>query len=103
MFVLRPQAEAPEVQDPPLTSSTATTIIMTEPTATAPSSLPADTTPLSDSTSPPRWLSDAVSELGNLAGPKEWISVVAGLLALDRLLGFPTGKVRGIIVILFSA
>jgi hypothetical protein len=78
---------------------------MTVPISDVPSPppvLPAITTTLPDGATPPVWLSDAVSELGSLSGPQEWASVVAGLLALDRSLGFPSGKVRSIILIISS-
>jgi hypothetical protein len=107
MIVLRPQTHPPEFEDNPSTSSTAVPISTTPPIAnatfptftTTPSPPPALITP-SDGATPPRWLSDAVSELSSLKGPEEWVSVVAGLLALDRSLGFPTGKVRIITSIL---
>jgi hypothetical protein len=82
----------------PLTASSA--LPAATPTATALPALPAITPTPPNGATPPFWLSDAVSELGNLAGPSEWASIVAGLLALDRLLGFPSGKVRGIALVI---
>jgi hypothetical protein len=98
----RPQTEAPKTQDNSSTTSTTVPDPTTMPITDTAAAFPAIITTLSDGATPPPWLSDAILELGSLPGPLEWASVVAGLLALDRSLGFPSGKVRSITIIISS-